>query len=59
MKNSIKMLICLKHLKVQIFLVSGFYGYTKYLKSNLNSSIYKPAQELHNKPAPKYDFNKQ
>ena len=47
------------YLKAQIFLVGGYYRYTKYLKSYLNSSIYKPAQELHNKTAPKYDFNKQ
>ena len=33
MENSIKMLICLKHLKAQNFLVGGFYGYSKYFKS--------------------------
>ena len=33
MENSTKMLICLKHLKAQSFLVGGFYGYSKYLKS--------------------------
>ena len=33
MKNSTKMLTCLKHLKAQSFLVGGFYGYSKYLKS--------------------------
>ena len=32
MENSTKMLICLKHLKAQSFLVGGFYGYSKYLK---------------------------
>ena len=32
-ENSTKMLICLKHLKAQSFLVGGFYGYSKYLKS--------------------------
>ena len=33
MENSTKMPICLKHLKAQSFLVGGFYGYSKYLKS--------------------------
>ena len=33
MENSTKMLICLKHLKAQSFMVGGFYGYSKYLKS--------------------------
>ena len=33
MENSTKMLVCLKHLKAQSFLVVGFYGYSKYLKS--------------------------
>ena len=33
MKNSTKMLICLKHIKAQSFLVGGFYEYSKYLKS--------------------------
>ena len=43
-----------KHIKDQSFLVDGFYGYSKYLKS---FSIYKPTKEIHDKQVPKYDFN--
>ena len=32
-EHNTKMLICLKHLKAQSFLVGGFCGYSKYLKS--------------------------
>ena len=55
-ENNTKMLVCLKQLEAQSFLVGGFCGYSKYLKS---FSIHlKPTQEIHGKQVPKYDFNK-
>ena len=44
-----------KHKNAQSFLVDGFYGYSKCLKSFL-IHLYKPTQEIHDKQVPKYDF---
>ena len=44
-----------KHITAQRFLVDGFYGHSKYLKS-FSIHLYKPTQEIHDKQVPKYDF---
>ena len=54
------MLICSeilwdKHVTAQSFLVDGFYGYSKYLKS-FSIHLYKPTKEIYGKQVPKYDF---
>ena len=44
-----------KHITAQRFLVDGFYGYSKYLKS-FSIHLYKRTQKVHDEQVPKYDF---
>ena len=41
-----------KHVTAQSYLVDGFYGYSKYLRS-FSIHLYKPTQEIHDKQVPK------